>query len=784
MCIRKPDACLPGTVRNTIYLTLYFVLAETETMPPKKTVKRVVGPQKRKNPNPGSRGTWSLSQGASGTKRGTPWTGCQCYSDLVVISDDECPETSSQGQLNPRSREHNQAIQRPVAVITPQSRAILQTTLEDTLTVSDDDSCASDVSDADEGQAEEDVPENNRLARIYVHGLYYDGNITVQTSGRSDSCQPSGGPMNRFNNKDTINQRATNNATVCDNDIVVISDDECPETSTQDQLNPRSREHNQAIQRPVAVITPQSRAILQTTQVEDTLTPDYDSCASDVCDADEGQAEEEGFEHVDNTFQNGPDNDIVVISDDECPETSTQDQLNPRPREHNQAIQRPVAVITPQSRASLQTTQVEVTLTVSDDDSCASDLSDADKGQAEEEGFEHVDNTFQNGPGMKSMNKKPKAHPVKGVVGPQKRKNPNPAEGQNLAKKKRKSPACVDTSYFHNYLCADNMPVLALIQPNVHFVMVPAGNITVQTSGRSDSCQPSGGPMNRFNNEDTINQRATNNAAVFAQRDKIDNSQTGNKNIQDENLLFLRKNRVELIDRVKNVPEILDRLKLSNEKAAIVRAERTDQERMRKLLEFTTSTHGAKFLVTALWSCASDVMEDLTNTNYNDLVVISDDECPETSTQGQLNLRSREHKQAIQRPVAVITPQSRPILQTTQVEDTLTVSDDDSCASDVSDADEGQAEEDVPENNRLEEISIAVREFLDRKAALLESFEHFDNISQNAPGWVCVQSMHSTLESMNSCATANINLLKKINERYGTEMPDLHFSYIFQKKEK
>ncbi|XP_053482211.1 uncharacterized protein LOC128608492 isoform X3 [Ictalurus furcatus] len=682
MCIRKPDACLPGTVRNTIYLTLYFVLAETETMPPKKTVKRVVGPQKRKNPNPGSRGTWSLSQGASGIRRGTPWTGCQCYNDLVVISDDECPETSTQGQLNPRSRGHNQAIQRPVAVITPQSRAILQTTqVEDTLTVSDDDSCTSDVSDADEGQAEEDVAENNRLAHIYVHGLYYDGNIMVQTSGRSDSCQPSGGPMNRFNNKDTINQRATNNAAVCDNDVVVISDDECPETSTQGQLNPRSRGPNQAIQRPVAVITPQSRAILQTT-LEDTLTvSDDDSCASDVSDADEGQAEEEGFEHVDNTFQNGPDNDLVVISDDECPEMSTQGQLNPRSREHNQAIQRPVAVITPQSRAILQTTQVEDTLTVSDDDSCASDVSDADKGQAEEEGFEHVDNTFQNGPGMKSMNKKPKANPVKRVVGPKKRKNPNPAEGQNLTKKKRKAPACVDTSYFHNYLCADNMPVLALIQPNVLFVAVPAGNITVQTSGRSDSCQPSGGPMNRFNNEDTINQRVTNNAAVC-----------------DENLLFLRKNNVKLIDGVKNVPEILDRLELSNEKAAIVRAERTDQERMRKLLEFTTSTHGAKFLVTALWSCASDVMEDLANTNYNDLVVISDDECPETSTQGQLNPRSREHNQAIQRPVAVITPQSSAILQTTQVEDTLTVSDDDSCASDVSDADKGQAEEDVPEN--------------------------------------------------------------------------------------
>ncbi|XP_053482221.1 uncharacterized protein LOC128608495 isoform X2 [Ictalurus furcatus] len=246
--------------------------------------------------------------------------------------------------------------------------------------------------------------------------------------------------------------------------------------------------------------------------------------------------------------------------------------------------------------------------------------------------------------GMKSTNNKPKAGAVKRVVGPQKRKNPNPAEGQSLAKKKRKSPACnmqstsvtalpkvqrsvaspptilpVCMSQFRlsdSQKCdKDNMPVPALTQPSVHVVAVPVGNFTVQTSGRSDFCQPSGGPTNRFNNGDTINQGVTNNAAVCAQRDQIDNSQTGSDNIQDENLLFLRKNNVKLIDGVKNVPEILDRLELTNEKAAIVRAERTDQERMRKLLEFTTSTHGAKFLVTALWSCASDVMEDLANTN-------------------------------------------------------------------------------------------------------------------------------------------------------------------------
>ncbi|XP_047012237.1 uncharacterized protein LOC108266430 isoform X8 [Ictalurus punctatus] len=187
--------------------------------------------------------------------------------------------------------------------------------------------------------------------------------------------------------------------------------------------------------------------------------------------------------------------------------------------------------------------------------------------------------------GNKPAPPKMKANPntVKRVVGPQKRKNPNPAEGQNLAKKKRKSPACNTQS----------MSVMALPKVQRSIASPPTilpvcmsqfrlsdsqkcdkGNVTVQTSARSDSCQPSGGPMNRFNNGDAINQGVTNNAAVCAQRDKIDNSQSGSDNIQDENLLFLRKNNVKLIDRLKNVVEILDRLQLTNEKAAIVRAEK------------------------------------------------------------------------------------------------------------------------------------------------------------------------------------------------------------------
>lgn len=75
--------------------------------------------------------------------------------------------------------------------------------------------------------------------------------------------------------------------------------------------------------------------------------------------------------------------------------------------------------------------------------------------------------------------------------------------------------------------------------------------------------------------------------------------------------MFLRDNKAELIDKVKNVVGIVDYLELSGENAAIVRAQETDQARMRKLLEFTTSKSAAKHLVEVLWQQVGDVLEDL-----------------------------------------------------------------------------------------------------------------------------------------------------------------------------
>lgn len=74
---------------------------------------------------------------------------------------------------------------------------------------------------------------------------------------------------------------------------------------------------------------------------------------------------------------------------------------------------------------------------------------------------------------------------------------------------------------------------------------------------------------------------------------------------------FLEKNWSELINKVKAVDRIIDDLSLTGEMAANVRVEKTDQAKMRKLLEYTTSKTAARHLVDALYKHAADVMEDM-----------------------------------------------------------------------------------------------------------------------------------------------------------------------------
>ncbi|KAB5577306.1 hypothetical protein PHYPO_G00208360 [Pangasianodon hypophthalmus] len=101
-----------------------------------------------------------------------------------------------------------------------------------------------------------------------------------------------------------------------------------------------------------------------------------------------------------------------------------------------------------------------------------------------------------------------------------------------------------------------------------------------------------------------------NTSALAEKKGNSNTSQTGHAKIAD-NQEFLRKNRGKLIDKVKNVDRILDDLNLGDEMAANVRAERTDQAKMRKLLDYINSKRAAKLLVDALNEHAADVMEDL-----------------------------------------------------------------------------------------------------------------------------------------------------------------------------
>ncbi|KAM9486690.1 uncharacterized protein Hap1MRO34_006628 [Clarias gariepinus] len=79
-----------------------------------------------------------------------------------------------------------------------------------------------------------------------------------------------------------------------------------------------------------------------------------------------------------------------------------------------------------------------------------------------------------------------------------------------------------------------------------------------------------------------------------------------------DNEELLRRNRGKLIDKVKAVDRLVDDLSLTAEMAANVRAERTDQAKMRKVLDYTNSKKAAQLLVAALYDHAADVMEELT----------------------------------------------------------------------------------------------------------------------------------------------------------------------------
>ncbi|XP_046697104.1 uncharacterized protein LOC124380293 [Silurus meridionalis] len=157
----------------------------------------------------------------------------------------------------------------------------------------------------------------------------------------------------------------------------------------------------------------------------------------------------------------------------------------------------------------------------------------------------------------------------------------------------------------------------SIISPTVTVQPVSVSGTTIHnpTNTRAYSYQPQyRAHHDQGNMKPHYSQQVSRISAVSAQGHRTDSSGVYHENIAeitDENLLFLKTQRPELIDKIKNVVGILDHLELSREKEAIVRAETTDQARMRKLLDFTTSTHAAKRLLQVLWKQAGDVMEDL-----------------------------------------------------------------------------------------------------------------------------------------------------------------------------
>ncbi|XP_053483394.1 uncharacterized protein LOC128609076 [Ictalurus furcatus] len=105
--------------------------------------------------------------------------------------------------------------------------------------------------------------------------------------------------------------------------------------------------------------------------------------------------------------------------------------------------------------------------------------------------------------------------------------------------------------------------------------------------------------------------RTVNTSALKDKKKDSNTSQADTAETAD-NQEFLRKNRGKLIDNVKTVHRIVDDLHFTNEMAANVQAEKTEQAKMRKVLEYTNSKIAAQLLVAALWKHAKDVMEELT----------------------------------------------------------------------------------------------------------------------------------------------------------------------------
>ncbi|XP_053541175.1 uncharacterized protein LOC124627088 isoform X2 [Ictalurus punctatus] len=139
------------------------------------------------------------------------------------------------------------------------------------------------------------------------------------------------------------------------------------------------------------------------------------------------------------------------------------------------------------------------------------------------------------------------------------------------------------------------------------------------------------------------------------------------------------------------------------------------------------------------------------------LVIISDDEIPETTTQDLLNLSS------------------------TQFEGNVSNSDYDGDISDTSatieDQEEIISETDIQQDIELQQICAVWREFFEAKTDLLENFGQIDYTLESGRGTDFIPLLYSTLENVNRCLSVSIKLIRKLYDRYGAETTEMQFGY-------
>ncbi|KAI7808757.1 uncharacterized protein si:dkey-10c21.1 isoform X1 [Triplophysa rosa] len=114
------------------------------------------------------------------------------------------------------------------------------------------------------------------------------------------------------------------------------------------------------------------------------------------------------------------------------------------------------------------------------------------------------------------------------------------------------------------------------------------------------------------NNSDTTDNAAqtTPRAQVTSQKNKdCEGGASDNRPIDCEE--FLKKKMSPLVQGVKHIDLIVDDLGLHPESVANIRAQATDQNKMRKLLDYINSKTIAERLVDALFRHESDLMNDL-----------------------------------------------------------------------------------------------------------------------------------------------------------------------------